>query len=48
MAGEDGASDKWPRENEARDYLKKHKVLELLDNLTSQLIYHRPGECFLQ
>ena len=33
----------WPRKEEAREYLKEHKILELFDNLTAQLIYARPG-----
>ncbi|EDO49685.1 predicted protein [Nematostella vectensis] len=32
------------REESAREYLKKHKIMELLDNLTSHLIYERPEE----
>ena len=39
----DGSQDSWPRKQEANDYLKKHKILELFDNLTSQLIYNQPG-----
>ncbi|XP_007896763.1 EF-hand calcium-binding domain-containing protein 10 [Callorhinchus milii] len=31
-----------PREQEASAYLREHKVLELLENLTSMLLYHRP------
>ena len=42
MAGDD--SFPWPRAQEARDYLAKHKILELFDNVTSQLIYERPGK----
>ncbi|XP_042268360.1 EF-hand calcium-binding domain-containing protein 10 [Thunnus maccoyii] len=30
------------REKEADDYLKKHKILELMENLTSMLFFHRP------
>nr|XP_046249901.1 EF-hand calcium-binding domain-containing protein 10 [Scatophagus argus] len=30
------------REKDAADYLKKHKIIELMDNLTSMLFYHRP------
>ena len=41
MAGDE--SFPWPRAQEARDYLAKHKILELFDNVTSQLIYDRPG-----
>ena len=33
----------WPRAQEAREYLAKHRVIELFDNMTSQLIYERPG-----
>lgn len=28
----------------AKEYLRKHKIMELLDNLTAQLIYERPGK----
>ncbi|XP_029909363.1 EF-hand calcium-binding domain-containing protein 10 [Myripristis murdjan] len=31
-----------PREKEAADYLEKHKIIELFDNLTSMLFFHRP------
>ncbi|XP_027029021.1 EF-hand calcium-binding domain-containing protein 10 [Tachysurus fulvidraco] len=31
-----------PREQEAAQYLENHKILELMNNLTSMLIYHRP------
>ncbi|XP_053575732.1 EF-hand calcium-binding domain-containing protein 10 [Bombina bombina] len=30
------------RELEAEEYLRENKILELMDNLTSQLLYHRP------
>ncbi|XP_045893755.1 sorting and assembly machinery component 50 homolog A isoform X3 [Micropterus dolomieu] len=30
------------RENDAADYLKKHKIIELMDNLTSMLFFYRP------
>ncbi|KAG7523365.1 EF-hand calcium-binding domain-containing 10 [Solea senegalensis] len=30
------------REQDAADYLKKHKVIELMDNLTSMLFFYRP------
>ncbi|KAM7002793.1 EF-hand calcium-binding domain-containing protein 10 [Tautogolabrus adspersus] len=30
------------REKDAADYLHKHKITELLDNLTSMLFFHRP------
>jgi len=36
----------WPREGETREYLQTHKVLELFNNLTSQLIFKRPGRYF--
>ncbi|KAM4618355.1 EF-hand calcium-binding domain-containing protein 10 [Polymixia lowei] len=32
-----------PRETEAADYLKKHKIIELMDNLTSMLFFYRPA-----
>lgn len=31
------------REQDAAEYLKKHKVIELMDNLTSMLFFYRPG-----
>ncbi|XP_018581661.1 EF-hand calcium-binding domain-containing protein 10 [Scleropages formosus] len=31
-----------PREREAADYLQKHKIPELMHNLTSMLFFHRP------
>ncbi|XP_063783107.1 EF-hand calcium-binding domain-containing protein 10 [Pseudophryne corroboree] len=30
------------RELEAQDYLREHKIMELVNNLTSLLLYHRP------
>ncbi|KAG8012331.1 Sorting and assembly machinery component 50-like protein A, partial [Nibea albiflora] len=30
------------REQDAADYLKKHKIIELMDNLTSMLFFYRP------
>ncbi|XP_066524681.1 EF-hand calcium-binding domain-containing protein 10 [Hoplias malabaricus] len=30
------------REEEAAEYLRNHKVMELMDNLTSSLFFHRP------
>ena len=34
------------RESDAQEYLKKHKIMELFENLTAQLIYERPGKKF--
>ncbi|XP_067907386.1 EF-hand calcium-binding domain-containing protein 10 [Heterodontus francisci] len=31
-------------EREALDYLAEYQILELLDNLTSMLLYHRPAK----
>ena len=31
------------RVEETRTYLQEHKILELFNNMTSQLIFHRPG-----
>ncbi|MCI4381847.1 hypothetical protein PGIGA_G00256720 [Pangasianodon gigas] len=31
-----------PREKEAAKYLENHKILELMNNLTSMLFYYRP------
>uniref|UniRef100_A0A8C3YN17 EF-hand calcium binding domain 10 n=2 Tax=Catagonus wagneri TaxID=51154 RepID=A0A8C3YN17_9CETA len=33
-----------PRELEARNYLEKHRIMELLNYLTSALLFFRPGE----
>uniref|UniRef100_UPI00398F73AC EF-hand calcium-binding domain-containing protein 10 n=1 Tax=Pristiophorus japonicus TaxID=55135 RepID=UPI00398F73AC len=33
-----------PQERESTEYLREHHVLELLDNLTSMLLYHRPAK----
>ncbi|KAM4039521.1 EF-hand calcium-binding domain-containing protein 10 isoform 2-T4 [Anomaloglossus baeobatrachus] len=30
------------RKLEAEDYLREHKIMELVNNLTSLLLYHRP------
>lgn len=35
------------RDVEAREYLEQHRVLELFNNMTSQLIYNRPGKYIL-
>ena len=32
------------KENDAQEYVKKHCIMELFENLTAQLIYERPGE----
>ena len=34
-------------EEEAQNYMKKHKIVELLDNLTAQVVFHRPGTLML-
>uniref|UniRef100_A0A3P8ULV3 EF-hand calcium-binding domain-containing protein 10-like n=1 Tax=Cynoglossus semilaevis TaxID=244447 RepID=A0A3P8ULV3_CYNSE len=31
------------REQDAADYLNKHKILDLMDNLTSMLFFYRPN-----
>merc|ERR1712038_309238 len=41
MAGDEEKSS-WPREQDARDYMSQHKILELFNNLTSQLMYNQP------
>lgn len=33
------------REEDTAAYVNKHKIAELLDNLTSMLFYYRPGWC---
>ncbi|KAK2842638.1 hypothetical protein Q5P01_012838 [Channa striata] len=30
------------REEDAAEYLRKHKIIELVDNLTSMLLFYRP------
>ncbi|KAF3706208.1 EF-hand calcium-binding domain-containing protein 10 [Channa argus] len=30
------------REEDAADYLKRHRIIELMDNLTSMLFFYRP------
>ena len=34
------------KEIAVQEYLKKHRIMELFENLTAQLIYERPGEYF--
>ena len=43
--GVEDATENWPRKKEAKEYLEKHKIVELLNNLTGQLIYHQPSKC---
>ncbi|XP_033114594.1 EF-hand calcium-binding domain-containing protein 10-like [Anneissia japonica] len=31
-----------PREIESKEYLEKHKILELFDNITASLVFQRP------
>uniref|UniRef100_A0A3B5KLG1 Uncharacterized protein n=1 Tax=Xiphophorus couchianus TaxID=32473 RepID=A0A3B5KLG1_9TELE len=31
------------RERDATAYLKKHKIVELMDNMTSMLLFYRPA-----
>lgn len=31
------------RQDEASDYLEQHKIFDLLANLTSQLVFNKPG-----
>lgn len=31
-----------PREREAAEYIKKHEIVDLMDNLTSMLFFYRP------
>ena len=40
VENEDGGLSK---NEEARAYLEQHRILQLFDNMTAQLIYHRPG-----
>ena len=32
------------KEGTALEYLKKHKILELLENITAYLVFERPGK----
>ncbi|XP_012717903.2 EF-hand calcium-binding domain-containing protein 10 [Fundulus heteroclitus] len=31
-----------PREKDAAEYVEKHKIIELMDNMTSMLLFYRP------
>ena len=33
-----------PMETEAADYLRRHRIPQLLENLTASLVYHRPED----
>ena len=33
-----------PRQEEAQEYLAKQRIMELFDNITAQLVFHRPGQ----
>ena len=37
----------WPVEEDARQYLERHRILELLENLAAQVVFKRPGECYI-
>jgi hypothetical protein len=32
------------KEVKAKEYLEKHRIIELLENLTAHLLYDRPGK----
>ena len=36
------------KERNAEGYIRNHKILELFENLTAQLIFERPGEYLLR
>jgi len=40
----DARADLTSREKEARDYLVRHKIPEMFDNLTASLVFHKPTE----
>lgn len=40
----DKENDGNPREQEALEYIKKHKIMELFDNFTAQMLYSRPSK----
>ncbi|KAK3610551.1 hypothetical protein CHS0354_008986 [Potamilus streckersoni] len=44
MASEQKDVNIAPRERETREYLEKHRILELFNNVTAKLIYHRPED----
>lgn len=44
MATEEEKTASWPREDETNIYLQNHRILELFNNLTSQLIFKRPAD----
>ena len=44
MSTDGGDSVQSCRDGDAREYLEKHRIVELLNNMTSQLIFHRPGK----
>ncbi|XP_033647369.1 EF-hand calcium-binding domain-containing protein 10-like [Asterias rubens] len=31
-----------PRQSEAQEYIEKQRIMELFDNITAQLVFHRP------
>ena len=33
-----------PHQTEASSYLREHRIMELLHNLTSALVYHKPAD----
>ncbi|KAF0040423.1 hypothetical protein F2P81_006321 [Scophthalmus maximus] len=35
------------REQDAADYLKRHQIMELMENLTGMLFFYRPGQSSL-
>ncbi|KAK6175319.1 hypothetical protein SNE40_013807 [Patella caerulea] len=39
-----GRKSTWSSQNDATDYLEKHRIMELFNNMTSNLIYHRPDD----
>ncbi|PAA79448.1 hypothetical protein BOX15_Mlig006014g1, partial [Macrostomum lignano] len=36
--------ENWPRQQEAEMYLQKHKIRELFNNLSAQLIFEQPND----
>ena len=47
MAGDEQVEASFPRKNEAEQYLNDHRIFDLFSNMTSALIYERPGNYFI-
>ena len=36
--------ESWPSEEGAREYLQKHKIIELFEEISAHLLYRQPGK----